>query len=56
MTCKSLDTLEDGETFTNKTKTVGTYFNLKAEANSKWTTIVHKPVEKHEEILPRTGK
>ncbi|MCR5146165.1 MAG: prealbumin-like fold domain-containing protein [Clostridia bacterium] len=56
MTCKSLDTLEDGEVFTNKTKTVGTYFNLKAEANSKWTTIVHKPVEKHEEILPRTGK
>ena len=56
MTCKSFDTLEDGQTFTNKTKTVGTYFNLKAEANSKWTTIVHKPVEKHEEILPRTGK
>ena len=56
MTCKSLDTLEDGEVFTNQTKTVGTYFNLKAEANSKWTTIVHKPVEKHEEILPKTGK
>lgn len=56
MNCQSLETLEDGQTFTNKTKTVGTYFNLKAEANSKWTTIVHKPVENHEVLLPRTGK
>lgn len=56
MQCKSFDTLEDGQTFTNQTKTVGTYFGVTAEADSKWTTIVHKPEEKHEEILPRTGK
>ena len=56
MTCKSLDTLEDGETFTNHTKTVGIYYGVTAEANSKWTTIVHKPEENHETTLPRTGK
>ena len=56
MTCKSLDTLEDGETFTNHTKTVGIYYGVTAEADSKWTTIVHKPEENHETTLPRTGK
>ena len=56
MTCKSFDTLENGQTFTNKTRTVGTYFGVTAEADSNWTTIVHKPVEKHEKVLPKTGK
>lgn len=56
MECKSLETLEDGQTFTNYTKTVGTYFGIIAEANSKWTTVVHVPEEKHEVLLPRTGK
>lgn len=56
MNCKSFDTLEDNQTFTNHTRTVGTYFGVTADADSKWTTIVHKPKEHHEEKLPRTGK
>ena len=56
MSCKSFENLEDGQTFTNHTKTFGSYFDMSAESTSKWTTIVHKPVEKHENILPRTGK
>lgn len=56
MECKSLDTLKENDTFTNHTKTVGVYFGVTAEANSKWTTITHVPEEKHEEKLPRTGK
>ena len=56
MQCKSLDTLENNQTFTNKTKTVGVYYGITAESDSKWTTIVHVPEEKHEEILPKTGK
>lgn len=55
MQCISFDTLENGDTFTNETKTVGTYYELTAEATDKWTTITHKPEEKHEEKLPRTG-
>ena len=38
------------------TKSIGTYFGVTAEANSKWTTITHIPEEKHEVVLPRTGK
>lgn len=56
MQCQSLDTLKDGETFTNETKTVGVYFGVTAEANSNWTTIVHVPEKIHETVLPRTGK
>ena len=56
MKCQSLENLQDGQTFTNHTKTVGVYFGITAEADSKWTTIVHKPEEKHEIVLPRTGK
>lgn len=56
MNCKSFDTLKENDTFTNHTKTVGTYFGVTAEANSKWTTITHIPEEKHETVLPRTGK
>lgn len=56
MQCKSLDTLENNQAFTNKTKTVGVYYGITAESDSKWTTIVHVPEEKHEEILPKTGK
>lgn len=56
MECKSIETLEDGEMFTNHTKTIGTYFEMFDEANSEWTTIVHKPEPVHEEILPRTGE
>ena len=56
MKCKSFDTLKDNTTFTNYTKTVGVYYGITAEADSKWTTIVHVPEEKHEPLLPRTGK
>lgn len=56
MQCKALETLENNQTFTNKTKTVGVYYGITAESDSKWTTIVHVPEEKHEEILPKTGK
>lgn len=56
MQCKSLDTLQDKQTFTNHTKTIGIYFGVTAEADSDWTTIVHVPEEKHEPVLPRTGK
>lgn len=55
MECKSFDTLKDNDTFTNYTKTVGVYFGVTAEANSKWTTITHIPEEQHEEKLPKTG-
>lgn len=56
MHCKSFNTLKDGQTFTNYTKTVGTYYDLIAEAENKWTTVVHTPKEEHEPVLPRTGK
>lgn len=56
MKCNSLDTLQNNDSFTNKTKTVGVYLDLTAEANSNWTTIVHIPEEKHEVLLPKTGK
>lgn len=56
MVCKSFDTLKESDTFTNYTKTVGVYFGVTAEANSKWTTITHIPEKKHEPKLPRTGK
>lgn len=56
MQCKSFDTLEDGQTFTNHTKVVGVYFDMTAEDNSDWTTITHIPEEPHEEKLPRTGR
>lgn len=55
MECKSFDTLKENDTFTNYTKTVGVYFGVTAEANSKWTTITHIPEEKHEVKLPKTG-
>ena len=56
MNCKSFDTLKENDTFTNHTKTVGVYYGVTAEANSKWTTITHIPQEEHETILPKTGK
>ena len=56
MKCKSFDILQDGEIFTNQTKTVGTYFGITAEAEDKWTTIVHRPKVEHPPILPRTGE
>lgn len=55
MECISFDTLKDKDTFTNYTKTVGVYFGVTAEANSKWTTITHVP-KKPEKVLPRTGR
>ncbi len=55
MNCKSFDTLEDNDTFTNHTKTVGIYFGVTAEANSKWTTVTHIPQEPKEK-LPKTGR
>lgn len=56
MICKSLENLQNGEKFTNHTKTIGNYFGVTAEANSKWTTIIHIPEKIVEEKLPRTGK
>lgn len=56
MQCKSLDTLKDGDTFTNHTKTVGIYYGVTAEADSKWTTITHIPETPTCPVLPRTGK
>lgn len=56
MTCKSLDTLKDNDTFTNHTKTVGIYYGVTAEADSKWTTITHIPEKPTCPTLPRTGK
>ena len=55
MQCKSLDNLQDGQYFTNTTKTVGIYYGITAESNSDWTTVVHVPEEKHEPVLPKTG-
>lgn len=56
MECLSFDTLKEGETFTNHTKTVGVYFGITAEANSKWTTVPHIPKKPVEPVLPRTRK
>ena len=56
MQCKSLDTLQDGDTFTNHTKVVGIYYGVTAEADSKWTTITHIPEKPTCETLPKTGK
>ena len=56
MECKSFDTLKKNDTFTNHTKTVGVYFGVTAEANSKWTTITNIPEKCKEPVLPRTGK
>ena len=56
MKCKTLNTLQDGETFTNRTKTIGSYYELISEAEDEWTTIVHKPKEEHPPVLPRTGE
>lgn len=53
--CTSFDNLKDGNKFTNHTKTIGLYGDLIDDADSKWTTIVHVPEEKHDEKLPRTG-
>lgn len=55
MKCKSFNTLKDSDKFTNHTKTIGIYHNITAEADSKWTTIVHISEEK-QPVLPRTGK
>lgn len=55
MECKSLETLNEGNTFTNKTKTIGVFGVVKAESSSKWTTVVHVP-NKPDKVLPRTGK
>lgn len=55
MQCKSLDTLQNNQTFTNHTKTVGIYGGITAESSSKWTTIVHIP-QKPQLTLPKTGK
>lgn len=55
MECKSLETLNEGNTFTNKTKTIGVFGVVKAESSSNWTTVVHVP-NKPDKVLPRTGK
>ncbi len=53
--CKVLDTVEDKDTFTNKTKTEGEYEDLKDEENDEWTTVVYEK-DIHAEKLPKTGK
>lgn len=53
--CKALETLENNSTFTNYTKTIGNYYGIETEANSKWTTIVNIP-EEPKPVLPKTGK
>ena len=55
MKCKLLNSLKDGQIFTNHTKTVGLYFGVTAEADSKWTTIVHIPEKPTCPTLPKTG-
>lgn len=54
MKCKVLDNLEDNQTFTNHTQTIGTYYDIVVDAKSEWTTIVHIP-EEPEKVLPKTG-
>lgn len=54
MNCRVLESLEDGQTFTNITKTIGTYYDILVAHVSDWTTVVHVPEEPKEE-LPRTG-
>lgn len=54
MQCRALKDLLDKQTFTNHTRTIGTYFDITANAESHWSTIVHIP-EKPKELLPRTG-
>lgn len=56
MQCKSLDTLQDGQYFTNTTKTIGVYYGITAESDSDWPTVVYVPEEKHTPVLPKTGK
>ena len=56
MKCKLLNSLKDGQIFTNHTKTVGLYFGVTAEADSKWTTIVHIPEKPICPTLPKTGR
>ena len=52
--CKVLDTVEDKDTFTNKTKTEGEYEDLKDEESDEWTTVVYEK-DIHAEKLPKTG-
>ena len=54
MKCKTLDTLVDGQSFINYTKTIGTYYDLIVDYVSNWPTIVHVP-EEPKPTLPRTG-
>lgn len=66
MNCKSMDNLKDGQTFTNRTKTVGVHElgknenledeKLISEANSKWSTVVHNLKPKQNVKLPKTGR
>ena len=53
--CRALETLENNSTFTIYTQTVGNYYGIETDADSKWTTIVHVP-EEPEPVFPRTGK
>ena len=55
MKCRTLDTLQNDDTFTNKTKTVGIYGEITVESKTTWTTLVHVP-EKPKPTLPDTGK
>ena len=55
MKCLALSTLQDGQTFTNTTKTVGTFGEITATAEDDWTAIVHI-IREPEPVLPKTGR
>ena len=40
--CKVLDTVENKDTFTNKTETVGEYEDLTDKDEDEWTTVVYE--------------
>ncbi len=54
--CIANDNLKNNDKFTNKTMTIGTYYDLIAKAEDTWTTVVHVPEKEHEPTLPKTGK
>lgn len=52
--CKVLDTVENKDTFTNKTETVGEYEDLTDKDEDEWTTVVYEK-DIHAKKLPKTG-
>ena len=52
--CKVLDTVENKNTFTNRTETIGEYEDLKEKAEDEWTTVIYEK-DVHAKKLPKTG-